>query len=105
VTSRELTKTCRERGHGVDAQPLACESLAFEPRHPRGQRTAIVTHLHLGLLPKLEAAGRKLAEQTVAGLTSTTLDQLNNVLADLAPSLTAADAPATDLPRHITRSR
>jgi DNA-binding MarR family transcriptional regulator len=51
------------------------------------------------LLPKLKAAWRGLAEQTVAGLTSTSLDRLDRVLADLAASLTTAVAPGRDVPR------
>jgi len=39
------------------------------------------------LLPRLRAAWRQLAEQTVAGLTSTPLDQLTATLVDVAASL------------------
>lgn len=61
------------------------------------------------LLPELEAAWCRLAEQTTAGLGSTSLDRLADVLADLAASLDAAYDPATGqpgeptpaLPRHI----
>src|ERR1700730_5071908 len=56
------------------------------------------------LLPKLKAAWRRVAEQTVAGLTSTPLDRLDDVLAALAASLTTAVAPGRDVPRYITRS-
>src|SRR3984893_5330367 len=56
------------------------------------------------LLPKLKAAWRRLAEQTVAGLTSTPPDRLDDVLAALAASLTTAVAPGRDVPRYITRS-
>ncbi|MFZ0178471.1 MAG: MarR family transcriptional regulator [Candidatus Dormiibacterota bacterium] len=57
------------------------------------------------LLPKLKAAWRRVAEQTVAGLTSTSADQLTSVLDELAASLAAGVAPAADVPRYITRSR
>ena len=57
------------------------------------------------LLPKLKAAWRRVAEQTVAGLTSTSADQLTSVLDELAASLAAGVAPAGDVPRYITRSR
>lgn len=40
------------------------------------------------LLPRLKAAWQQLAEHTVAGLTSTPLDQLADALADVAASLT-----------------
>ncbi len=56
------------------------------------------------LIPRLKAAWQQLAEQTVAGLTSTPLDQLTDVLTDVAASLTAAGSPAsepTPLPRDI----
>lgn len=57
------------------------------------------------LLPKLKAAWRRVAEQTVAGLTSTSADQLTSVLDELAASLAAREAQAEDVPRYITRSR
>ena len=57
------------------------------------------------LLPKLKAAWRRVADQTVAGLTSTSADQLTSVLEELAASLAAGVAPAADVPRYITRSR
>jgi DNA-binding MarR family transcriptional regulator len=56
------------------------------------------------LLPKLKAAWRRVAEQTVAGLSATTVDQLSDVLADLASSLTAIDVPAADIPRYVRSS-
>lgn len=55
------------------------------------------------LLPKLKAVWRRVAEQTVAGLRSTPVDQLTDVLADLASSLSAVDVPATDIPRYVPR--
>jgi DNA-binding MarR family transcriptional regulator len=55
-------------------------------------------------LPKLKAAWRRVAEQTVAGLTSAHVDQLTGVLADLAASLTAGDVPSTEVPRYNPRS-
>jgi DNA-binding MarR family transcriptional regulator len=51
------------------------------------------------LLPNLKAAWRHVAEQTVAGLTIP-VDQAISVLDDLAASLTAAQAPAEDVPRY-----
>ena len=55
------------------------------------------------MLPKLKAAWRRVAEQTVAGLESTTVDQLGAVLDDLAASLAASEAPVHDVPRYVTR--
>jgi DNA-binding MarR family transcriptional regulator len=57
------------------------------------------------LLPKLKAAWRQIAQQTVAGLTSTSFDELPGVLADLAGSLSTTKPAARDVPRYITRSR
>lgn len=54
------------------------------------------------LIAELKAAWLQLAEQTVAGLTSTPLDQLTDVLIDIAASLTATGSPASEpapLPR------
>jgi DNA-binding MarR family transcriptional regulator len=56
------------------------------------------------LLPKLKAAWRQVAEQTVAGLTSTPVDELTAVLEDLAHGLAGSAAPAEDLPRYGARS-
>ena len=57
------------------------------------------------LLPKLKAAWCRVAEQTLAGLTSTPVDQLTSILDDLATSLASTVAPAGDAPHYITRSR
>jgi len=55
------------------------------------------------LLPKVKAAWRQLAEQTIAGLRSTTVDHLTDVLTDLAASLTSTVAPTKDIPRYPAR--
>jgi DNA-binding MarR family transcriptional regulator len=52
------------------------------------------------LLPELKAAWCRVAEQAVAGLTSTSVDELTDVLVDLASSLSAIETPATDIPRY-----
>jgi len=52
------------------------------------------------LMPRLRAAWRRLAEQTVAGLTSTPSGELTAVLDDLAKGLIAADAAERDVPRY-----
>ncbi len=57
------------------------------------------------LLPKVKAAWRQLAEQTIAGLRSTTVDHLTDVLTDLAASLTSTVAPTNDIPRYRVRRR
>ena len=57
------------------------------------------------LLPRLKAAWRQVAGQTVAGLTSTSIDQLTSVLDDLATSLASTVAPTADLPHYTSRPR
>jgi DNA-binding MarR family transcriptional regulator len=73
-------------------------------RPSRTDRRATVVELSeqgRALLPKLKAAWRRVAEQTVAGLTFTEVNQVTDVLANLAASLTAIDIPATDVPRYV----
>jgi DNA-binding MarR family transcriptional regulator len=55
------------------------------------------------LLPRLKAAWCEVAEQTVAGLTSTSIEQLTELLDDVAASLASGTAPAEDVPRYVTR--
>jgi DNA-binding MarR family transcriptional regulator len=82
---------------------------------PADRRATLVELSDTGraLLPELKAAWRRLAEQAAAGLTSTSLGQLTDVLADLAASLDANHHPASGhplqepvpaLPRNIARS-
>jgi DNA-binding MarR family transcriptional regulator len=73
---------------------------------PTDGRATIVELSDAGwaLIPKLKAAWCELAERTVAGLTSTPSAQLDNVLADLAASLTNAAVPDADIPRYVTKS-
>lgn len=56
------------------------------------------------LLPKVKAAWRRVAEQTVAGLTSISPGELTDILADLAASLSAGDAGDSDIPHYVTRA-
>jgi DNA-binding MarR family transcriptional regulator len=85
------------------------EEAALVVRRPSStDRRATVVELSeqgRALLPKLKAVWRRVAEQTVAGLKSTTVDQLTDVLADLASSLSGVDVPATDIPRYVPRKR
>ena len=55
------------------------------------------------LLPKLRAAWRRVAEESVSGLSATNLDQLTAVLTDLASSLATTEIPTRDIPRYETR--
>lgn len=85
---------------------LEAAGLVVRRPSPTDGRVTIVELSDQGqdLLPRLKAAWQQLAEQTVAGLTSTPLDQLTDVLTDVAASLTAASSPASEqapLPRDI----
>ncbi len=85
---------------------LEAAGLVVRRPSPTDGRITIVELSDQGqdLLPRLKAAWQQLAEQTVAGLTSTPLDQLTDVLTDVAASLTAAGSPASEqapLPRDI----
>ncbi|MGA7087346.1 MAG: MarR family winged helix-turn-helix transcriptional regulator, partial [Candidatus Dormiibacterota bacterium] len=55
------------------------------------------------LLPKLKAAWVGLAEETVAGLSSTSQDQVRKVLSELAASLTRKAGSLEDVPHYIAR--
>ena len=84
------------------------EAAGFVVRRPSPTdgRVTIVALSDQGqaLMPKLKAVWQQLAEQTVAGLSSTPLDQLTGVLIDVAASLTAAGSPASEpakIPRDI----
>ncbi len=79
---------------------------------PNDRRATLVELSDKGgaLIIQLKVAWRELAVRSVAGLTSTPLDQLTDALADLVASLVAAhdSAPAQRapaLPRSIARRR
>ncbi|MGC2295783.1 MAG: MarR family winged helix-turn-helix transcriptional regulator [Candidatus Dormiibacterota bacterium] len=55
------------------------------------------------LLPKLKAAWVGLAEETVAGLSSTSQDQVRKVLSELAANLTRKAGSLEDVPHYIAR--
>jgi DNA-binding MarR family transcriptional regulator len=75
---------------------LEAAGLVRRQDSPTDRRVSIVELTDRGraLTPALKDAWRQLAEQTVAGLTSTPLDRLSDVLTDLAHSLTATGDPA-----------
>jgi DNA-binding MarR family transcriptional regulator len=80
--------------------------VARRPSPADGRATLVeLTDKGRTLLPKLKTAWRQLAQRTVAGLTSTPFDELVEVLADLAASVTAAGAPVRDAPRYVSRSK
>ncbi len=84
------------------------EEAGFVVRRPSPtDRRAIIVELSDGgwaLLPKLKAAWRHLAEQTVAGL-NIPVGQVTAALNDLAASLTAAGAPVDAVPKYVSRSK
>ncbi|HEY6469740.1 MAG TPA: MarR family winged helix-turn-helix transcriptional regulator [Candidatus Dormibacteraeota bacterium] len=90
----------------LSVQQLEAAGLVVRRSSPTDGRALIVELTDAGraLLPKLKAAWRGVAEQTVAGLESTSVDDLTAALEDLAGSL-AIGAPDEDIPRYKARSR
>ncbi len=83
---------------------LETAGLVVRRPSPTDGRVTIVELSDQGqtLMPRLKAAWQQLAEHTVAGFTSTPLDQLTDVLIEVAASLTATGSPASEpapLPR------
>jgi DNA-binding MarR family transcriptional regulator len=91
----------------LSVRQLEAAGLVVRRSSPTDGRATIVELSDEGrsLLRELKAAWRHVADQTVAGLTSTSLDQLMTVLEDLAASLDAGVAPVADMPRYPKRSR
>jgi DNA-binding MarR family transcriptional regulator len=91
----------------LSVRQLEAAGLVVRGSSPTDGRATIVELSDQGraLLRELKAAWRRVADQTVAGLTSTSIDQLMTVLEDLAASLDAGVAPAEDMPRYPKRSR
>ena len=91
----------------LSASQLEAAGLVARRPSPTDGRATIVELTDEGraLLPKLKAAWRGVAEQTVAGLSSISPEQLTDVLSDLAASLSAGDDARGDLPRYVTQSK
>src|ERR1700680_3309486 len=91
----------------LSVRQLEAAGLVVRRSSPSDGRATIVELSAQGraLLPKLKAAWRQVAEQTVGGLTTTSIDQLTRVLNDLAVSLASSVASAEDVPRYVSRSR
>ncbi len=78
--------TITNTAHKLEAAGL----VARRPSPTDGRATIVeLTQRGRDLMPALKAAWLRLAEQTMAGLTTTPVDQLTAVLADLAGSLSA----------------
>lgn len=84
---------------------LETAGLVVRRPSPTDGRVTIVELSDKGqaLMPALKAAWQQLADQTVAGLASTPLEQLTDVLTDVAASLTSGTpasepAPPADIP-------
>jgi DNA-binding MarR family transcriptional regulator len=77
---------------------LEAAGLVVRRPSPTDGRVTIVELTDRGqaLLPRLKATWQHLAEQTIAGLTSTPIDQLTDALVDLACSVTGTGAPASE---------
>jgi DNA-binding MarR family transcriptional regulator len=91
----------------LSAGQLEAAGLVTRGPSPTDGRATIVELTDEGraLLPKLKEAWRALAEQTVAGLTSISVEQLTDVLSDLAASLSAGDDAHGDLPRYVSHAK
>lgn len=80
------------------------EAAGLVVRHPSSTdgRVTIVELSDRGqqLLPRLTTAWQQLAERTVAQLDDEPLEPLVHTLTELARSLTATSAPATESPRY-----
>jgi DNA-binding MarR family transcriptional regulator len=90
----------------LSVRQLETAGLVVRRSSPTDGRATIVELTDQGrvLLVELKAAWREVAAQTVAGLTSTSVEQLTTVLEDLAASLDAGVTPAEDMPRYVRRS-
>jgi DNA-binding MarR family transcriptional regulator len=89
----------------LSVRQLETAGLVARRQSPSDGRATIVelSDDGLALLPKLKKAWVKVAEQTVAGLTSLSVEELSTILADLAASLATSDAPSTDVPHYTAR--
>lgn len=78
------------------AKKLEAAGLISRRRSSRDGRTVVVELTDEGraLLPQLQEVWRRLAEETVAGLESTSPERLQEVLTDLARSLYPGGAPS-----------
>jgi DNA-binding MarR family transcriptional regulator len=100
----------------LSVRQLESAGLVVRRSDPGDRRTTLVELSDAGraLMPKLRAAWSELADEIVAGLTATPLEQLVDALSDLAASLDTlhehsrddpAREPAPALPRDIARRR
>jgi DNA-binding MarR family transcriptional regulator len=91
----------------LSVQQLESAGLVARRPSPTDGRVSIVELTKQGraLLPKVKAAWRQVAEQTVASLTSTSVDEVTAVLEDLAGSLADRESSAVDVPRYKPRTR
>src|ERR1700726_371928 len=86
----------------LSVRQLEALGLVVRRSSPSDGRATIVELSDQGreFLPKLRAAWRRVAEQTVGGLDSIRIDEVIAVLDDLATSLAAGAAPGADVPRY-----
>ncbi len=85
------------------------EAAGLVARHPSpidGRATIVaLTDQGRALIPKVKTAWRLAAQQVVAGLTSTSVEELVRVLDDLASSLASIEPAPTDTPHYPARNR
>ena len=89
----------------LSVRQLETAGLVVRRPSPTDGRATIVelTDEAIALLPKLKTAWRRVAEQTVAGLSAVSFEQLTDALTDLATSLSALDVGEGDVPRYVRR--
>jgi DNA-binding MarR family transcriptional regulator len=76
------------------------------PSAADGRATIVeLTEQGRALLPRLKRAWRDVAQRTVAGLSTTDVRTLTDVLAELASSLDAGASTGPDVPRYVARSK
>jgi len=90
----------------LSVRQLEAAGLVVRRPSPTDGRATIVELSGRGraLLPKLKTAWRQVAEQTVNGLSSPSVNHLTEVLTNLAASLATTVPPAKDVPRYVPRS-
>ena len=90
----------------LSVRQLETAGLVIRRPSPNDRRATIVELSAEGrsLLPRLKSAWRRVGDKTVAGLTSTSVDELIDALVDLATGLSATVPSASDVPGY-TRSK
>jgi DNA-binding MarR family transcriptional regulator len=90
----------------LSVRQLEAAGLVVRRPSPVDGRATIVELTDRGraLIPRVKAAWRRVAEQTVTGLTATPLDQIVATLTELAESLSSLGNSQADVPRYVPRA-